>query len=147
MKVHLFVATSSPSCAAFCLRRVAKDFGAEFEPVIASTVERSFYIDDLLELPGSIAPFLQASTFADGATAMFDCSPRTKSECFIYLNRTKKTFSAGIFAFIKPGIQAIYELANILCHNPAHFCIFNLFSLLFTVTCLRLAALTPSVAD
>jgi len=31
-----------------------------------------------LELSGSIAPFLQVSTFADGATAMFDCSPRTK---------------------------------------------------------------------
>jgi len=38
MKVHLFGATSSPGCAAFYLRRVAKDFGAEFEPVIASTV-------------------------------------------------------------------------------------------------------------
>jgi len=48
MKVHLFGATSSPSCAAFCLRRVAKDFAAEFEPVIASTVEHSFYVDDLL---------------------------------------------------------------------------------------------------
>jgi len=48
MKVDLFGATSSPSCATFCLRRVAKDFGAEFEPVIASTVKRSFYVDDLL---------------------------------------------------------------------------------------------------
>jgi len=48
MKVHLFGATSSPSCAAFCLCTVAKDFGAEFEPVVASTVERSFYVDDLL---------------------------------------------------------------------------------------------------
>jgi len=48
MKVHLFGATSSPRCAKFCLRRVAKDFGAEFEPVVASTVERSFYVDVLL---------------------------------------------------------------------------------------------------
>jgi len=31
-----------------------------------------------LELSGSTAPFLQASTFADRATAMFDCSSRTK---------------------------------------------------------------------
>ena len=48
MKVHLFGATSSPSCAAFYLRKVVKDFGAEFEPVIASTVERSLYVHDLL---------------------------------------------------------------------------------------------------
>jgi len=38
MKVHLFDKTSSPNCTAFWLRRVAKDFGAEFELVIASTV-------------------------------------------------------------------------------------------------------------
>jgi len=31
-----------------------------------------------LELSGSITPFLQVSSFADGATAMFDCSLRTK---------------------------------------------------------------------
>jgi len=44
-------------------------------------------------------------------------------------------------------IQAYYELANFSCHNAAEFCIFNLFSLLFTVTCLRLVALTQTVAD
>jgi len=48
MKVRLFDATSSPSCAAFSLHRVGKDFGAEFESDVASTVERSFYIYDLL---------------------------------------------------------------------------------------------------
>nr|CAB3263156.1 uncharacterized protein LOC104265735 [Phallusia mammillata] len=48
MKVHLFGAASSPSCAAFCLRQAASDFGSEFEPLVASTVERNFYVDDCL---------------------------------------------------------------------------------------------------
>jgi len=44
-------------------------------------------------------------------------------------------------------IQALYELANFSCHNAAQFSIFNLLSLLFTVTCLRLPGLTQTVAD
>jgi len=46
MKVHLFGATSSPCCAAFCLRQSAVDFGAEFEPYITSAVQQNFYVDD-----------------------------------------------------------------------------------------------------
>ena len=48
MKVHLFGATSSPCCAAFCLRQSAIDFGQEFEPYVAHAIENNFYVDDLL---------------------------------------------------------------------------------------------------
>ena len=46
--VHLFGAKSSPSCATFCLRQIARQFGKHFDPVIAETVLKSFYIDDCL---------------------------------------------------------------------------------------------------
>ena len=48
MKVHLFGATSSTSCAAFSLRQAALDFGHGYEPLVASTVERAAYVDDVL---------------------------------------------------------------------------------------------------
>jgi len=48
MKVHLFGATSSPSCAAFSLRQTALDFGHGYEPLVASTVEGAAYVDDVL---------------------------------------------------------------------------------------------------
>ncbi|XP_078495525.1 uncharacterized protein LOC144750934 [Ciona intestinalis] len=48
MKVHLFGATSSPSCASFCLRQAAVDFGGEYDPSVATAVERNFYVDDCL---------------------------------------------------------------------------------------------------
>ena len=46
--VHLFGATSSPSCAAFSLRQTAYDFGKDFDPSIASIVLHNFYVDDCL---------------------------------------------------------------------------------------------------
>ena len=48
MTVHLFGAKSSPSCAAFCLKEAAKEFGKYFEPNIARNVQRCFYVDDFL---------------------------------------------------------------------------------------------------
>ena len=48
MKVQLFGATSSPSCAAFSLRQAALDVGHDYEPLVASTVERAAYVDDVL---------------------------------------------------------------------------------------------------
>ncbi|XP_060602645.1 uncharacterized protein LOC132755746 [Ruditapes philippinarum] len=49
MKVHLFGATSSPSCAAYALRRTAIDNAERFEPAVLSTVKRNFYVDDCLK--------------------------------------------------------------------------------------------------
>ena len=48
MKVHLFGATSSPSCAAFLLRQAAVDFGRDYEPHLSYAVENCFYVDDCL---------------------------------------------------------------------------------------------------
>lgn len=48
MTVHLFGAKSSPSCAAFCLREVANEFGKFFEPHVSKNVRQSFYVDDFL---------------------------------------------------------------------------------------------------
>ncbi|XP_053377557.1 uncharacterized protein LOC123564742 [Mercenaria mercenaria] len=49
MTVHLFGATSSPSCAAYSLRRTASDNAKEFSDDTVKTIERDFYVDDLLK--------------------------------------------------------------------------------------------------
>ena len=52
MKVHIFGATSSPSCAAFALRQTAVDFGGDYEATISTAIEQNFYLDDcLLSVP------------------------------------------------------------------------------------------------
>ena len=53
MTVHLFGATSSPSCANFALKRVAEDHKAEFDEETTQTVRRNFYVDDCLKSVGS----------------------------------------------------------------------------------------------
>ena len=49
MLVHLFGATSSPSCASFALRQTAEDNKNDFDPVTVETVQRNFYVDDCLK--------------------------------------------------------------------------------------------------
>ena len=49
MLVHLFGATSSPSCAGFCLQKVASDFEGSFDPSTIETVRKNFYVDDCLK--------------------------------------------------------------------------------------------------
>jgi len=48
MKVHLFGATSSPSCANFSLLQTAEDNSDLYEPKVLETVKRNFYMDDCL---------------------------------------------------------------------------------------------------
>lgn len=48
MKVHLFGAASSPSCANYALRRTADDNAEHFPPEVVSTVKNNFYVDDCL---------------------------------------------------------------------------------------------------
>jgi len=67
MKVHLFGATSSPSCAAFSLRQAARDFGGAYEPVVASTVERCMYVDDCLT---SVSDVETAIELVDGLRSL-----------------------------------------------------------------------------
>ena len=49
MKVHLFGATSSPSCATYALRRAAEDSREHFKQETVDTVLQNFYVDDLLK--------------------------------------------------------------------------------------------------
>ena len=49
MTVHLFGATSSPSCASYALSRTAKDNREHFRPEVTDTVLQNFYVDDLLK--------------------------------------------------------------------------------------------------
>lgn len=49
MLVHLFGATSSPSCAGFCLRKAADEFEGEFDPATIETIRKNFYVDDCLK--------------------------------------------------------------------------------------------------
>ena len=54
MRVHVFGAASSPACANFSLRQVAKDFGHQFPPITGDIVNHNFYVDDcLLSFPSS----------------------------------------------------------------------------------------------
>ena len=46
--VHLFGATSSPSCANFCLNQTAHEFGHLYPSMIAEAVLHNFYADDCL---------------------------------------------------------------------------------------------------
>ena len=49
MLVHLFGATSSPSCCSFALRQVGIDNLANADPVVLSCLKRNFYVDDFLK--------------------------------------------------------------------------------------------------
>ena len=48
MQVHLFRASSSPSCASYCLCHVVVDFGNEHLPITSEIVTHNFYVDDCL---------------------------------------------------------------------------------------------------
>lgn len=49
MKVHLFGAVSSPSCANFALRKTADDNKGHFPSEVTNTVKNNFYVDDCLK--------------------------------------------------------------------------------------------------
>ena len=48
MNVHVFGATSSPTCVSFCLRQVAQEFGHMHQPLTSEIVKHNFYVDDCL---------------------------------------------------------------------------------------------------
>ncbi|XP_072025356.1 uncharacterized protein [Amphiura filiformis] len=49
MNVHLFGATSSPSCANFALRKTADDGKEKYSEEVCNTVLSNFYVDDYLK--------------------------------------------------------------------------------------------------
>ena len=54
MLVHLFGATSSPSCAGFALKKSADDHGADFREATVTAIRDNFYVDDLLVSVSSV---------------------------------------------------------------------------------------------
>ena len=54
MLVHLFGATSSPSCASYALRKTATDNQGEFDIQMIDTLNRNFYVDDFLKSAPSV---------------------------------------------------------------------------------------------
>ena len=48
MLVHIFGVTSSPICAAFCLRQIVLNFGKQYDPFTSEIVDHNFYVDDCL---------------------------------------------------------------------------------------------------
>ncbi|KAA3671009.1 uncharacterized protein DEA37_0007414, partial [Paragonimus westermani] len=48
MVAHPFGATSSPFCASYALRRMAEDFGSEYDGKVAEAIANNFYVDDCL---------------------------------------------------------------------------------------------------
>ena len=49
MTVHVFGATSSPSCVNFVLRRTATDFATSSNKEAAESLKRNCYMDDLMK--------------------------------------------------------------------------------------------------
>ncbi|CAC5389634.1 unnamed protein product [Mytilus coruscus] len=62
MNVHLFGATSSPSCTAYALKRTARDYAHLFDQEVALTVERNFYVDDCLKSVSSEQQAIKLAT-------------------------------------------------------------------------------------
>ena len=48
MKVHVFGAVSSPSCANYCLRKAADDARVHVGDEAANVLKKNFYVDDCL---------------------------------------------------------------------------------------------------
>lgn len=49
IKVHLFGAVSSPSCASFALQKTAEDNKDKFDAMAVDTIKSNFYVDDCLK--------------------------------------------------------------------------------------------------
>ena len=64
MTVHLFGATSLPSCANFALRKTANDNKQKFGIEAAKTLRKNFYVDDLLKSVDSIPHAVQLMSAA-----------------------------------------------------------------------------------
>ena len=54
MLVHLFGATSSPSCSNFALRKTPDDNSSDFDDIVTDAVKRSFYVDNCLNPLGAL---------------------------------------------------------------------------------------------
>lgn len=62
MQVHIFGATSSPSCTAYALRRTASDHENYYDQEVISTVLKNFYVVDCLRSLSSEEKAIQLAT-------------------------------------------------------------------------------------
>ena len=62
MVKHLFGATSSPSCANFCLQKTVSTYQEEFDPDTIQTVMQNMYVDDLMKSVSSPETAIKLST-------------------------------------------------------------------------------------
>ena len=53
--VHVFGPTSSPSCSNYALKRTAGDSKESYPSGVAETIQRKFYVDDLLKSVSDVA--------------------------------------------------------------------------------------------
>ena len=71
MKVHIFGAISSPSCANFALKKAANDYESVYGEEIARTLRRNFYVDDMLKCypsdPVAVESFPKVVSMCDSA--------------------------------------------------------------------------------
>ena len=63
MNVHLFGATSSPSCAIYGMQKIASDYSSQY-PAAAQFVQENFYVDDGLASVASPTEAIQLMTDA-----------------------------------------------------------------------------------
>ncbi|XP_078665802.1 uncharacterized protein LOC144908142 [Branchiostoma floridae x Branchiostoma belcheri] len=54
MKVHVFGATSSPSCANYALKRIAEDCKGQYNDEVLESLRKNFYVDDLLKSTSTV---------------------------------------------------------------------------------------------
>eukprot|EP00057_Strongylocentrotus_purpuratus_P015238 XP_011669712.1 PREDICTED: uncharacterized protein LOC100890342 [Strongylocentrotus purpuratus] len=62
MKVHVFGAVSSPSCANFALKRAAQEQADSFSNEVTSTIQKNFYVDDCLFSTPSVQQAVKLAT-------------------------------------------------------------------------------------
>ena len=62
MTVHLFGATSSPSCANFALKQAANDFEGEYGGEAANFIQNDFYVDDGLQSVPTVTSAIELVT-------------------------------------------------------------------------------------
>ena len=55
MGVHVFGATSSPSCCNYALKRTAVNSKERYSSDVAETLQKNFYVDDLLKSVSNVA--------------------------------------------------------------------------------------------
>ncbi|XP_056006743.1 uncharacterized protein LOC130050552 [Ostrea edulis] len=68
MKVHIFGATSSPSCCNYTLKHLVAENMQKYKPSIVEAIKRSMYVDDCL---ASLSTEEEAKSFARDISSLY----------------------------------------------------------------------------